>query len=105
MVDKTDFGKQVAEDEARHLRDYFVETSQWKSLLSGEVDIIYSAKGAGKSALYSLLLSHEEELQKKRIAVSGREPQEEQPFSGSGSPTHPPVRRNSAASANSISFA
>jgi hypothetical protein len=38
-------------------------------LLSGEVDIIYGAKGAGKSALYSLLLSHEDELEKKRISV------------------------------------
>jgi hypothetical protein len=73
ILKKTDFGKQVAEDEAKHLRDYFVETTQWKSLLSGDVDIVYGAKGAGKSALYSLLLTHEEELQKKGISVVAAE--------------------------------
>ncbi len=37
------------------LASYFVETDHWGRLYSDEVDIIYGPKGAGKSALYSLL--------------------------------------------------
>lgn len=56
------FGKRVAEDEGEELSSYFVETDQWQQIFSGEVDIIYGAKGSGKSAIYSLLLDREESL-------------------------------------------
>ena len=56
------FGSRVAEDEVESLHEYFVETEQWRRLFAGEVDIIFGAKGAGKSALYSLLVSQKEEL-------------------------------------------
>lgn len=56
------FGSRIAEDEVDHLHSYFVETDQWKKLLSGDVDVIFGAKGAGKSALYSLLVSKKDEL-------------------------------------------
>jgi len=49
------FGARVAENERKELLAYFVETYQWKRMLRGEVDIVYGAKGAGKSAIYLLM--------------------------------------------------
>ena len=51
-------GHRVAEDEKNELANYFVKTSQWNKLENGEIDIIYGAKGTGKSALYSLLTNN-----------------------------------------------
>jgi hypothetical protein len=48
------FGGRVAEEEA-NLEDFFVETTLWKELFDGQIDIVYGAKGAGKSALYSFV--------------------------------------------------
>ena len=56
------FGSRVAEDEGEGLLSYFVETEQWRKLIAGDVDIVYGAKGAGKSALYSLLIGQKETL-------------------------------------------
>ena len=63
------FGSRVAEDEGDALRSYFVETDQWQKLIAGEVDIIYGAKGAGKSALYALLVGQNETLRLGRRIV------------------------------------
>lgn len=68
----TSFGKRIAEDEADDLVSYFVETEQWRRLIAGEVDVIYGPKGAGKSALYSLLRQKKDELHETGIIpVSG----------------------------------
>ena len=56
------FGQRVAEEETDVLSSYFVETDHWTRLFRGEIDVVYGAKGAGKSALYSLLLSRSGEL-------------------------------------------
>ncbi len=56
------FGSRIAEDEVDELHGYFVETDQWRRILAGEVDIIFGAKGAGKSALYSLLVAQKDKL-------------------------------------------
>lgn len=56
-------GNSVAEQEADSLQHYFFETDQWQKILSGEVDIIYGQKGAGKSALFSFLSSKEKEYE------------------------------------------
>jgi hypothetical protein len=69
----TDFGHRIAEEEAKDLRDYFVETNQWKSMFAGDVDVVYGAKGSGKSAIYSLLLSHEPQLNARGIHVVAAE--------------------------------
>jgi hypothetical protein len=50
------FGHRIAEEEKDILAKYFVETDQWRRMRSGDVDIVYGAKGAGKSALYFLLI-------------------------------------------------
>ena len=55
-LEEVTFGNQVAENEASALSSYFVETQPWKKLFKGEVDVIFGSKGAGKSALYTLLL-------------------------------------------------
>jgi hypothetical protein len=69
ILKKIDFGNQIAEDEAKHLREYFVETNQWKALFDGKIDIVYGAKGSGKTALYSLLVSNEASLNARGIQV------------------------------------
>ena len=38
-------------------RNTFVETDQWSRIVKGEIDIVRGDKGAGKSAIYSLLIS------------------------------------------------
>ncbi len=67
------FGHRVAEEEGQNLTRYFVETDQWRRLLSGSVDIVYGAKGAGKSALYSLLLARRDELFSRSVVVTTAE--------------------------------
>ncbi len=67
------FGQRVAEDETDALSAYFVETDHWSRLYRGDIDIVYGAKGAGKSALYSLLLSRNTELFDKNILLVAAE--------------------------------
>ncbi len=55
-------GSRVAEDEVGELAAYFVETDQWRKVAAGEVDIIFGAKGAGKSAIYTTLLDRTDEM-------------------------------------------
>lgn len=50
------FGDRVAENESKELHSYFIETDHWNKLKSGTVDIVFGSKGAGKSALYTLLI-------------------------------------------------
>jgi hypothetical protein len=67
------FGQRVAEDESNELERYFVETDQWKRLLSGEIDIVYGPKGSGKSALYLLINKKSNYLLDKGIIVISAE--------------------------------
>jgi hypothetical protein len=57
LLRQMSFGSQVAEDEVNALASYFVETNQWARIAKGEIDIIRGEKGAGKSAIYSLLMT------------------------------------------------
>jgi hypothetical protein len=61
------FGERVAEEESQELERYFVETDQWKSIFAGDIDVIYGAKGSGKSALYALLLARAEQLRERGV--------------------------------------
>lgn len=69
----TTFGKRIAEDEADALISYFVETEQWRKVISGEIDVVYGPKGSGKSALYSLLRKKRDELIKQNIIPAAGE--------------------------------
>lgn len=64
------FGERIAEDEADALISYFVETEQWRKVISGQVDVVYGPKGSGKSALYSLLRNKREDLQARDIILA-----------------------------------
>lgn len=66
LLSNANLGSRIAEDEVDDLQTYFVETSQWQRLLNGDVDIVFGAKGAGKSALYSLLVATKEKLRLDR---------------------------------------
>jgi hypothetical protein len=69
------FGQQVAEDETALLSAYFVETDPWWRILQDRVDIVYGAKGSGKSALYALLSSRGEDLYRESIVLAlGEQP-------------------------------
>ena len=65
------FGSRIAEDDTQ-LNTYFVETEQWRKILNGDIDIVFGAKGAGKSALYSLLVAQKEVLRLGRGSSSFR---------------------------------
>lgn len=62
-------GQRVAEDEKNELSKYFVKTSQWHKLEANEIDVVYGAKGTGKSALYALLTNNKVEFLGKRILL------------------------------------
>jgi hypothetical protein len=66
------FGARVAEEETAELANYFVETDQWNRIFRGEIDIIRGDKGAGKSAIYSLLAAKSNELFDKKILLIKR---------------------------------
>jgi hypothetical protein len=69
------FGQRIAEEERDYLAKYFVETDQWRRVYSGDVDIVYGAKGAGKSALYFLLLNRADTFRKQNIKlITGENP-------------------------------
>jgi hypothetical protein len=84
------FGQRVAEEETDVLSTYFVETDQWNRLYRGEIDVIYGPKGAGKSALYSLLLAKGGELFDRNILlIAGENPRGATAFRDLG--TNPPA--------------
>lgn len=67
------FGQRVAEDETKDLGTYFVETDHWVRLFRGDIDVVYGSKGAGKSALYALLLSKRDELFDRNVLLVAAE--------------------------------
>jgi hypothetical protein len=84
------FGHQVAEEELDQLSSYFVETDQWSRVLAGEIDIVYGPKGAGKSAIYGLLLARRDALFDSQILLAPAEnPQGALAFAGIA--TDPPT--------------
>ncbi len=84
LLTTAQFGSRIAEDEVEMLHTYFVETEQWRKVLSGEVDIIFGAKGAGKSALYSLLVGKKEELRlgRRTMFIAAENPRGTTAFRG-----------------------
>jgi hypothetical protein len=69
VLSEMNFGHRIAEDEGDDLHAYFVETDQWNRIFRGDVDVVYGAKGSGKSAIYSLLLKHAGQLRKRGVNV------------------------------------
>ncbi len=73
VLRQVDFGKRVAEEEVDQLATYFVETESWRKVLADKIDIIYGAKGSGKSALFSLLYANIKNLEQRRILIATAE--------------------------------
>lgn len=69
----TTFGERVAEEEGESLSSYFVETDLWHQLQAGDIDVIYGAKGSGKSALYALLYQNTDQLFDRGILLTAAE--------------------------------
>ncbi len=69
----TSFGKPVAEEEAEALGSYFVNTHQFSQIIAGEIDVVFGAKGSGKSAIYLYLLKHESLLADQGISFIAAE--------------------------------
>ncbi|WMT20362.1 P-loop ATPase, Sll1717 family [Parageobacillus toebii] len=69
LIKTLDFGQPVAEDEKEKLVSYFVETDNWRRMYNGEIDVVYGAKGSGKSAMYALLLSKAKEMEQQGVHI------------------------------------
>jgi len=75
LLKSISFGARVAEDETNELAKYFVETDQWSRIVKGEIDIVRGDKGAGKSAIYSLLIARDGEFfDRSTLLVPGEKP-------------------------------
>jgi hypothetical protein len=73
VLQNVEFGQRVAEEEVDLLASYFVETESWRQIFERKVDIVYGAKGVGKSALYSLLMKRDGELFSRNILLAPAE--------------------------------
>ncbi len=73
VLKNLNIGRRVAEEEKDQLAAYFVETDQWRRIYSGDVDIVYGAKGSGKSAIYSILLSRQSDLFDRGVLIESAE--------------------------------
>ena len=73
LLTQVSFGARVAEEETGELASYFVETDQWNRIARGEIDVVRGDKGAGKSAIYSLLMSKADEFFDKNILLVAAE--------------------------------
>lgn len=73
LLHEVTFGSRTAEDEAKSLGAYFVETAQWTRIRAGDKDIVYGPKGAGKSAIYAVMMQRQAELRRDGIVVKSGE--------------------------------
>lgn len=70
---KITFGDRVAENESQDLSAYFIKTEHWEKVRSGNADIVFGSKGAGKSALYTLLFKQAAQLQQEGTTLISAE--------------------------------
>lgn len=70
LIQKVTFGESIAELEAQKLKDYFLKTEFWNLIRNGTNDIVYGAKGAGKSAIYTSITNDIDVLFDEGILVS-----------------------------------
>lgn len=70
ILQESSFGESIAELEAEKLKDYFLKTDYWLQVRNGTTDVVYGAKGAGKSAIYMSLVNDEDTLNNQGILIS-----------------------------------
>jgi hypothetical protein len=73
IVQSITMGSRIAEDERDDLSTYFVETENWRKVYQGEADVIFAPKGGGKSAIYSMLMSRENDFFDRGILLATAE--------------------------------
>lgn len=73
ILNNTTFGEIAAEFEEHELQRYFLATTAWTKLLKDKIDILYGAKGSGKSAHYLLLLHEADSLREQGIIIVNAE--------------------------------
>lgn len=82
ILKQISFGESIAEQEANKLKDYFLETEYWNLIRNGTNDIVYGAKGAGKSAIYTSLINERNYLlNEKKLIISAENPSGNTAFS------------------------
>ena len=75
-------GSRVAEEEIESLSRYFVKTESWRQVRQGEVDVVFAPKGGGKSAIFAMLLSSEDDFfDDKTLLITADNPQGDPAFS------------------------
>jgi hypothetical protein len=84
ILRETNIGERIAEEESQILTDFFLETHIWEQFFAGEIDVVYGAKGAGKSALYLNLLRNRAKLKKQNriVLVEAENPTGHTAFAG-----------------------
>ncbi len=73
VLEDLNIGNGVAELERDLLKEFFLESLDWKRLKDGRIDLILGPKGSGKSALFFHLIDHESELHDKGIFLVSSE--------------------------------
>lgn len=69
LLQNADFGSSAAENETGTIELYFVETYQWKKFENGRTDIVFGAKGSGKSSIYQVVKNNRDKLFDKNIII------------------------------------
>ena len=67
LISKVDFGRSIAENEGRKLKDYYLETADFKRALDGDFQVICGRKGAGKTAFFLELRNQLRDDRKKLV--------------------------------------
>lgn len=52
LLEKVSLGRSIAENEITELRDYYLETEEFRRVARGETQIVTGRKGSGKTALF-----------------------------------------------------
>lgn len=60
VLEDIEIGRIAAENELSFVRNYFIETTEYKKLLQDTADTLMGPKGSGKSAIYAYLFSSHE---------------------------------------------
>ncbi|MBL3567818.1 hypothetical protein JMM59_22850, partial [Rhodovulum sulfidophilum] len=73
VLESLDIGNGVAERERAVLKDFFLESSAWRKLRTGNADLVFGPKGSGKSTLFFNVIEHEYDLLEEGILIVSSE--------------------------------
>lgn len=67
FLERLDLGASSAENELRMLRDYYLETDEYRRAARGEVRLVVGRKGSGKTAIFFQIRDRERASKKKIV--------------------------------------